>query len=250
ARPILAARDAHADEVQPLGAVALLAPARVLEPGVAAVDDDVALLEEGRQLLQRHVDGRAGLDHHEDAARPRQLGDELLQRLRAAQLLARVLGQELVGGLGLEVPRRDVEAVLLDVQGQVPAHHGETDDAERCAAHVVSSSLAAAAGSRSQVARRARWIGYFSGCSGPLCASATCPALPAPLAATSSARAAAMTSGVIESRSGGGLGAPATGMTFRPRTPIQAPPGNSDAVCRSSPMPRTTTSSASGRSAS
>ena len=49
-----------------------LAPARLLEVGVAAVDDDVARLQQRLQLVQHLVDRLARLDHHPHAARPLQ----------------------------------------------------------------------------------------------------------------------------------------------------------------------------------
>src|SRR4029079_1503022 len=51
-RALLAARDAHAHEVDAeLGQVGL-APPRLLKVRVAAVDDDVALVEDGLELLE------------------------------------------------------------------------------------------------------------------------------------------------------------------------------------------------------
>ncbi len=47
---------------------------------VAAVDQDVALLQQLRQLVQRLV-GERGRHHHPDRPRRGQLGDELLARV-------------------------------------------------------------------------------------------------------------------------------------------------------------------------
>src|SRR5439155_27079649 len=91
ARALLAARDAHAHEADPLPAAAGLALPCVLEPRVAAVYEDVDLLEEREELLDRHVDGRPRLDHHHDAARALEGRDELLERLRPREALAGVL---------------------------------------------------------------------------------------------------------------------------------------------------------------
>ena len=59
---LLTARDARADEEETLG-LELVRPAdRVGVVRVAAVDDDVALLEVRGQLVDEGVDGLAGLD--------------------------------------------------------------------------------------------------------------------------------------------------------------------------------------------
>jgi hypothetical protein len=65
----LAAGDAGAHEVQTLLPKRLLTSTGVLEVGVAAVDDDVALLEQRDELVDDRVGARAGLDHDDDAPR-------------------------------------------------------------------------------------------------------------------------------------------------------------------------------------
>ena len=57
-----------------------LAALGVPEVGVAAVDDDVARVEQRRQLGQHGVDRDAGFDHQDDLPWPRQRGDQLGQR--------------------------------------------------------------------------------------------------------------------------------------------------------------------------
>ena len=79
--PFLAAGHAGADEVQPARAQVLLAAAGVGEVGVAAVDDDVAGVEQRDQLGDHRVGGLAGLDHDDDRPRPLQRGDEVRHRL-------------------------------------------------------------------------------------------------------------------------------------------------------------------------
>ena len=103
---------------------------RIFEPGVAAVDEDVAFLEVRRDLLDRLIDRGAGLDHHHDAARPRQRFRKISESLRADELLAAVLADELVDSLRLEIPHRDRKAVLLDVEREVHAHDSEADHPE------------------------------------------------------------------------------------------------------------------------
>ena len=54
---------------------------------VAAVDEDVARLKKGDQLLDHVVDRGAGLDHDHDLAGRFQGRDQLLDRVRADDLL-------------------------------------------------------------------------------------------------------------------------------------------------------------------
>ena len=65
----------------PFASQAVEAPVGVGEERVAAVDQDVAGLEMGQQLVDHLVDRLAGLDHDDDGARLGQRGDEFLQGL-------------------------------------------------------------------------------------------------------------------------------------------------------------------------
>ena len=60
-RPFLAAGDAGADEEEALRLQGLGAPGRVGEVGVAAVDQDVARLEQRDQLVDHLIDGGPAL---------------------------------------------------------------------------------------------------------------------------------------------------------------------------------------------
>ena len=86
-RPFLAAGDAGADEEEPLRLQVPGAAGRVGVVGVAAVDQDVARLEQRDQLVDHVVDRRPGLDHDHDLARRLQGGDQLLDRVGADDLL-------------------------------------------------------------------------------------------------------------------------------------------------------------------
>ena len=67
-------------------------PARTVDVvavvGVAPVDDDVVLVEEGRDALQGRP-GHAGGEHEPDGPRPRELADEVLERGGAGDVAAR-----------------------------------------------------------------------------------------------------------------------------------------------------------------
>jgi hypothetical protein len=130
ARAFFAARHTRADEAQALAAQVRIAALGVGVEAVAAVDDDVVLVQQRNQLLDDLVDRRAGLHHDLDLAGLGQALDELLERLGAHQLLAGVGGDEGFGGCFGAVVDADLEAAALHVQHQVLAHHGQSDQSE------------------------------------------------------------------------------------------------------------------------
>ena len=130
-RAFLAAGNAHADEADLFRFAGSVAPRGVGEQRVAAVDDDVALLEMGQELVDHVVDRLAGLDHDEDGARLGDAGDKLWQRLgREEAAFAAVLRHELVGPLGIAVEHRDAEPMPRRVSRQIGAHDGQSEDAD------------------------------------------------------------------------------------------------------------------------
>ena len=129
ARAVFAARDAGAHEPQASGGVGLFAPLRVLVPGVAAVDDDVAGVEQRLQIGHHLIDGRARLDHHQDLARALEAADQILQA-RGGDHLAAAFCDRRGGERGIAVEHRDREPVVGDVEGQVAAHHRHANHAD------------------------------------------------------------------------------------------------------------------------
>ena len=108
----------------------LVAPRGVGEERVAAVDDDVALLEMRHELVDHLVDRLAGLDHDEDRAGLLDAGDKLGQRLgREKSAFLAVLGDQLVGPLGIAVEDRNAESIVRGVSRQVCAHDGQSHNA-------------------------------------------------------------------------------------------------------------------------
>ena len=100
-----------------------LAAPRVLEPRVAAVDDDVAAVEQRQELLDRRVDGLARGNHHHDPARPLERRRELLEGRRALRTSAPgCSSRKSVDPLGFEVPDRDAIPARLDVERKVAPH--------------------------------------------------------------------------------------------------------------------------------
>ena len=143
-RALLAAGDAHADEVQVLLPELRLAAAGVTEVRVAAVDDHVAVFQQRGELVDHRVGGRAGVDHDDQPAGALESLHELLRGLGrdevplVAELIdhgRRAGGGPVVQGHGVSVPG--------EVAGQVPAHHAEAGHADlrRCLRHVLRSPL-------------------------------------------------------------------------------------------------------------
>lgn len=141
-RALLAARDADAHEVQALLAQFLLPAPGVLEVGVAAVDDDVAGLQQRSELADHGIGGLAGLHHDDQTARALQRVDELLGGLGGHEgaLVSELLYQRRGLGGGAVVDGHG-EPVAREVAGEVAAHHREAGDADlrRAAAHGVRS---------------------------------------------------------------------------------------------------------------
>lgn len=130
-RPLLAPGHPGPEEAQAAGGHGLLAPDSVLEVAVAAVDQEVALVQVAGQLLQHGVHGRAGLDHDQDAAGPGQGGHELGGREGPDQLtLVPVAVQQLPGPALGPVVDGHREAVAGGVAGQVRPHGGQAGDAQ------------------------------------------------------------------------------------------------------------------------
>lgn len=80
---LLAAGDTGADVADVLGGEVLGAAGGVGVVGVAAVDDDVAVLEEGEEGLDEVVDGLAGHDEEHDLAGALELGAEFFNGVGA-----------------------------------------------------------------------------------------------------------------------------------------------------------------------
>ncbi len=140
-RALLAAGDAHADEVDPLLAQLALPAPGVREVRVATVDDHVAGLQQRGELLDHRVRRVTGLHHHDQAPRPLQRRDELLRTLARDELpLAAELLDQGARARGRPVVHRHRVAVAGEVAGEVAAHDRETRDADlRCTAHSVGS---------------------------------------------------------------------------------------------------------------
>ena len=92
---------------------------------VAAVDDEVAVIEQFGELVD-HLCGDAGGDHHPYRAWLVQCGDEIGQCGRAD----RALGGERLDGGGGRVEHHRLMAVVQDSPNDVGAHPTEPDHSE------------------------------------------------------------------------------------------------------------------------
>ncbi len=131
ARPLLAARNARADEQQPLALKILDAPVGVLEERVASVNYNVARFQPRQDFLDQLVHRRAGLDHQHDPARPFEQRRQFGQRMRADD--PRPFGfaaQELIHAGGRAVENGHREPVVVHIEHQVLAHDGQSDQSD------------------------------------------------------------------------------------------------------------------------
>ena len=142
----LPAGHAGADVEQPLRLDIAGPPLGVAEVGIAAVDDDVARLENLDQLLDHAVGGGglgiesggwggdrvARLDHQHHLARPGQRVGQLLERMRADDLAALDVCpvDEIVHLARGPVVDGNGETVVLHVQNEILAHHGQAHQAD------------------------------------------------------------------------------------------------------------------------
>ena len=99
---------------------------------VPAVDQHVALGDMQRhELVDQLIHRLPRLDHHHDLAGRLDGFDQLFEGVAADEVLA--LGpavDEVVHLLGGAIENRDVIAAAFDIEGEVLAHDGETDETE------------------------------------------------------------------------------------------------------------------------
>jgi len=117
---LLTTRDTRADEADVLASKILGAAVGVREVRVTTVDDDIAGVKEGQNLLNPVVDSLTSLDQEHDTARRLELADELLNSLGADNGLAlSLVFQESVDLGDGSVEGADGEAVVSHVQNKV-----------------------------------------------------------------------------------------------------------------------------------
>ena len=130
-RPLFAPRHAGADIEQPLRLDLAGAPVGVGRVSVAAVNQDVPLGEEGGELGNQIIDGRARLDHHHDLPRALEIRDKILERMAADDVrLFATARDEGIGDARRPVVDGDLVAPAGDVEGEVLPHHGQSDQGD------------------------------------------------------------------------------------------------------------------------
>ena len=130
-RPLFAPRHAGADIEQPLRLDLAGTPVGVGREGVAAINDDVPLGEDGGELGNQIVDGRACLDHHHDLPRALEIRDKVLEGVAADDVgLLAAAGDEGIGDARRPVVDGDLVAPAGDVEGEVFPHHGQPDQGD------------------------------------------------------------------------------------------------------------------------
>ena len=127
----LATRNAHAEKSNAVLAQGLPAPLAVLEIGVAAIDDDVTLLEMRQQAVDNQVDDLAGGGHQKDHAWAGQGIGQIRQVETGVQRgIGRYRGDECLGDRGRAVVHRHPESMVEHVEGDIASHDAETVDGD------------------------------------------------------------------------------------------------------------------------
>jgi len=128
---LLAARDPHTQEMDPLPGQHLLPQGGVGEMRIAAVDEDVRRPAQGQQFAERRVHGRPCRHEDHDDTGGFQQGHALLRGSRPADRVSRRAPAIEVPDAGGDpvVPHRRV-AVISHVQQQVQPHHSQSDHAD------------------------------------------------------------------------------------------------------------------------
>ena len=99
--------------------------------GVAAVDQNVARLEQGGDLLDHLIDRWASLDHHHHFPRTFQHGDQLLDGVAADDPLPLgPAGEEVIDPRQRAVVHGNRVAVALHIKHQVLTHDSQADQAD------------------------------------------------------------------------------------------------------------------------
>src|SRR6266436_4430073 len=98
---------------------------------VAAVDDDVSFFQVRQQAIDHMIDGIAGLHHQHHAARLLQRLNQLRNRVGAYYLRAFGFVVEEVVNLGDgSIEYGNAVSMIVHVQDQILAHHGEADESD------------------------------------------------------------------------------------------------------------------------
>ena len=123
---------AGTNEAQALGLELFFATDGVRPEGVAAVDDNVVLVEQRHEAIDHRISSATGLDQDDDLARGRERLDETLKGFAADEATRSVgigFDESVVFGRGA-VEDRDLKTVIGDVESEVLTHYGEADESD------------------------------------------------------------------------------------------------------------------------
>ncbi len=109
---------------------------RILKEAVAPVDEQIAPIQMRPELRDEIIDGLARLHHQDDLPRPHERADELLDRIgRLDPLACCRAARKPLRLRGGAVEYRYRKAVPLDVQHEILAHDGQTDEPDFLIGH-------------------------------------------------------------------------------------------------------------------
>ncbi len=130
-RSFFSTRNTRSDEQEPF-AFDLLGPTFGIDVmGISTVDENIARLEVGCQLIDQIVDGWTSLDEHHHHPRSLEVLDHLWDRVATDEVLALgSRGHQLVDFFGGAIEDRHAVATALDVQSEVLAHNSQSNQSE------------------------------------------------------------------------------------------------------------------------
>src|ERR1051326_2410075 len=130
-RPLLPSGDAHADIIEPLRLKVLRPPFGVAIEGIAAVDENIALFEERKELLDGDVDGLSCLHQHHDTPREGEGIHKFLHSVGGRNPLSRRHTLHVCPGhVGNPLIDRHRKTVPLQVERKVLPHHTQSEHAK------------------------------------------------------------------------------------------------------------------------
>ncbi len=135
ARTFFTTGNAGADETQAFFREVGITALGIGVEGVAAIDDDIALVEKWNELFDHRINRTAGFDHDLDFARSGEGLHEFFQSFGADQFHAGMSCDEFIGGGGGAVVNADLEAAGFYIENEILAHDGQSDKSEVAFAH-------------------------------------------------------------------------------------------------------------------
>ena len=133
-RALFAARHAHADEMPPRTVKGGGAASGVVEIGVAAINDGVALIQQRHHRVDHRIHRSTRRDHEQDAAGLRDTVNKILKRRVPREVIRQRSGllQKGRDPIGFAVADRHTEPLLGQIKRQRTAHRPQTINANIC----------------------------------------------------------------------------------------------------------------------